>query len=196
MPVGFLSIFSPLYLIFALPDLIINLLSNNRQLSDIYYQYTSGIIPFLFVSSIYGFKYILKIVNKNVLIIYLLITSLLSVYFIGPLPFSKNPNTDMFIKQVKNREEISKFLDTIPNDIKVAATNNLGAYLSNRKHLFVIPVGTKSADMVMFLLNDSYAQPSLNVQKEMANNFEKNIDYKLIIKNDDFVAFKRINIDK
>jgi len=50
--------------------------------------------------------------------------------------------------------------------------------------------------MVMFLLNDSYAQPSLNVQKEMANNFEKNIDYKLIIKNDDFVAFKRINIDK
>ncbi len=195
-PLGFLSIFSPLYLIFALPDLIINLLSNNKQLSDIYYQYTSGIIPFLFISSIYGSKFILKKIGSNVLIIYLLIVSFASAYYIGPLPFSKNPNTDMFIKQVEEKEEIKSFLDKIPKDVKVSATNNLGAYLANREYLFVIPVGTKSADMLVFLLNDSYAQPSLNAQKEMAKDFENNLNYELVYKNGDFVALKKKNIAK
>ncbi len=191
LPLGFLPIFSPPYLIFALPDLIINLLSNNKQLSDIYYQYTSGIIPFLFISSIYGFKFISKKINKNILITYLLITSVASAYFIGPLPFAKNPNTDMFVKQIENRKEISTFLDSIPKNINIAATNNLGAYLSNRESLFVIPVGTKSADMVIFLLNDNFAKPSLSAQAEMAKDFESDHDYKLIKKSKNFVAFEK-----
>ncbi len=196
LPVGFLSIFSPLFLIFALPDLGINLLSNNKQLSDIYYQYTSTIIPFIFISSIFGFKILTKKINKNILIIYLLICSICAAYHIGPLPFSKNPNVDMYTKPLINRSEITYFLDSLSNEYSVAATNNLGAYLSNREKLYVIPNGIEQADFVIFLLNDPFAQPSLTSQKEMALSLQKNLDFELVKKTGDLVAFKRKNIAK
>jgi len=63
--------------------------------------------------------------------------------------------------------------------------------LSNRESLYVIPVGTESADVVVFLLNDVFAQPSLATQKEMAKNMEKDLTYVQIFKAGDFVAFKR-----
>jgi uncharacterized membrane protein len=44
----------PLMLVGALPDLAINLLSSNDKQTTIFYQYTSGIIPFVVVASVLG----------------------------------------------------------------------------------------------------------------------------------------------
>ncbi len=92
LPVGFLSFFAPLYLIFALPDLGINLLSNNAQFHQIYFQYTAVITPFVFIAAIYGVFSIQKRflrITKEKIMMYLLCTTLLSAYFFGPVARSK-----------------------------------------------------------------------------------------------------------
>jgi len=125
LPLGFFSLLSPLTLIFGIPDFSINLLSNNSQLRQIYYQYTSTITPFIFISGIYGVKQFIKWfpkIPKLYIIIYLLVFTLFSAYFFGPLPGAKNPNTDMFTRPYSNKKTVENFLAKIPEKYSVSVT--------------------------------------------------------------------------
>lgn len=193
-PVGLLPILSPFYLIFSLPDFLINLLSNNSNLRQIYFHYTANITPFVFVSAIAGVKRLLRKfykIPRSFVIIYLLGATFVSAYVFGPLPFSRNPNTDMFTKPQENKEFINKFLMRIPKRYSVAATNNLGAHLSHRQKIYTIPEGLDKANLIIFLLNDQFAQPSLPGQKEMVRQLENDKNYLKILKIGDFVAFRK-----
>ena len=194
-PLGFLSVLSPLTLIFAIPDLLINLLSNNPQLHQIYYQYSATITPFIFISTIYAIynlkKWIPKISN-TIYIYYIIFFTILSAYLIGPLPGSLNPNINMFIKQYPDKELVDRILLSIPKNLSVAATNNLGAHLSQREKIYTVPGGLEEADVVLFLLNDLYAQPSLEAQVQMAEKMKKDKNYIKIFEKGEFIAFKKI----
>jgi uncharacterized membrane protein/alpha-beta hydrolase superfamily lysophospholipase len=193
-PFGLTSILAPLYLIFAVPDLLINLLSNNLPMHQIYYQYTAAITPFLAISSIYFIRFFTKLfpkVNSNLLIIYLLITALLSAYLFGPLPGAKSQNVDMFTKPVTNKQIIDDFLSNIPTRYSIAATNNLGSHLSRRRNIYTIPIGIGQADVIVFLLNDAFAQPSLSAQEGMVKEMSNDKNYIQVYKNGDFVAFEK-----
>ena len=197
-PLGFLSFFSPQILIFAIPDLVINLLSNNTQLHEIYYQYSSTITPFIFISAIYSvirLKKRFKNLSYSGLAILLVILSLYSAYSMGPLPGSRRPNTDMFSKQLQNAGIIEDFLSDIPRRYSVAATNNIGSHLSHRQRIYTIPVGIDQADVVIFLLNDPYAQPSLAAQKEMVYKLRHDDRYIEIYELNDFIAFQKRNLE-
>lgn len=195
LPVGFLPILSLSALTFAMPDFFINLLSSNKQLHQIYYQYTAAITPFIFISSIYAVKTTknrFKNIPYSIFSLYLILTVLYSAYSFGPLPGARKPNIDMLTKPLPEKEAIHKFLSEIPKELSVAATNNVGAHLSQREKIYTIPVGLKDADIVVFLLNDSFAQPSLNTQIEMADKMQNDKNYVEIFKQGDFVAFKKI----
>ncbi len=198
-PLGFLSFLSPVIILFALPDLSINLLSQDAGLYQIYYQYTAAITPFIFISAIFGFKNLVKwFPKKNVskfLIILISITAIISAYAYGPLPGAMHPNIDMFTKPLKDRKLIQTFISGIPTRYKVAATNNLGSHLSRRQNVYTIPEGLNEADVLVFLLNDPFAQPSLSAQKEMVDKLKSNPDYKLLFSQGDFVAFQKKSID-
>ncbi len=194
-PLGFLSLLSPLSLIFAFPDLLINLLSNNSQLHQIYFQYTATITPFIFISSMYAIKKLQRSFSKispKVYITYFLITTVATAYFFGPLPGAVNPNLDMFTKPEPKKETIRRVLAQIPKNESVAATNNLGSHLSNREKIYTIPNGIDKADFVAFLLDDSYAQPSLGAQIKMATDLKNNNNYQLVYEQDDFIVFKKL----
>lgn len=193
-PVGYLPLLSPVFLIFTLPDLTINLLSNNSQLHQIYFQYTATITPFLFISSIFGLNVLKKRFPKipiSLLSSYIILASLYSSYYFGPLPGAKNPNIDAFIKEQPGKAAIENFLSGIPKRYSIAATNNIGSHISHRHSIYTIPVGVDKADIVIFLLNDPFAQPSLKAQKEMAQKLKKDVNYQLLIEKEDFIAFKK-----
>lgn len=190
-PLGFLSLASPLYILFALPDLLINLLSNNPNLRQIYYHYASVITPFAFIAAIYGFKNLQKKIPIMFLGVYLLAFALLSASSFGPLPEAKNPNIIMFVNPQPKKEVIKKVISQIPKEYTVAATNNLGAHLSQRQRLYTIPEGIDQADILIFLLNDGFAQPSLEAQKEMVEKLGRNPDYEELFRKDDFFLFKK-----
>lgn len=194
LPLGFLSFLNPITLIFSFPDLLINLLSKNTQLQKIYYQYSSSIIPFLFISAIYGVNNLKKRLPKisaNIYISYVIFFAFLSAYLLGPLPGTSNPNINMFINQQPNREIIDDYLSSIPAKFSIAATNNVGSHLSHRQKIFTIPVGIDKADIIVFLLNDPFAQPSLKAQKEIAKKMENDKNYIEVFKEGDFIVFEK-----
>lgn len=194
-PVAFLPIFSIPTLLFATPDFAINLLSNNGQLHEIYYQYTATVTPFIFIATIYAVRFLknkLPYVTHTRVGVLLIASSLISARILGPLPGSARPNIDMYIKQIPKRHEISEFLETIDKDVSVAASNNVGSHLSQRKKIYTIPNGLKDADVVVFLLNDIYAQPSLASQKQMVKELKKNRSYSVLYEDGDFIAFLRL----
>lgn len=197
MPLGFLSFISPAYLVFAVPDLLINLLSRNTNLHQIYYQYTAAITPFVFISGIFGVKTFTKWfpkVPKFYIITYLAFFTFWSAYSYGPLPGAKKPNLDMFTKPELNREVIESFLPKVPRKYSVAATNNLGAHLSQREIIYTIPAGIYKADVILFLLNDRWARPSLREQIEMAEDMKSDKAYVKMLEEEDFVVFKKKEI--
>jgi uncharacterized membrane protein len=197
LPVGFLALLSPILLIFAVPDLMIDLLSSNVQLHQIYYQYTAVITPFIFISTIYSLKLLLSKfirLSPNYLLIYLLFSTLIGAYLIGPLPGSKKPNIDMFSKQLEGRETISKILTTIPKKYSIAATNNLGSHLSRRENIYNIPLGLDRADVLVFLIDHGYSQQSIKEQRDMIAKFKESKDYVLFYETSDFAAFKKPDV--
>lgn len=195
-PVGFLSLFSPLYLIFSLPDLLINLLSSNKNFRSINFHYGATILPFIYISAIYGIDVLQKkFTNKKIshLLVYvLLVFGLLGAYLYGPLPGSRYPALEIYTRKLDHRDEFHKFLLAISEEKTVAATNNVGAHLTHRQNLYTIPTGLEQADIIVFLLNDVYAQPSLTAQKEITEKLSKNPSYRKVFEKDSFVAFERI----
>jgi uncharacterized membrane protein len=198
LPLGLLSFLSPLYLIFALPDLFINLLSGNSKLHQIYYQYSAIITPFIFIASIFAIanlkKWFSKIPNYAYAY-YLLLATLFSAYSFGPLPFAKKPNIDMFTKPQENKVEIENFISNIPPHYSVSATNNIGSHLSQRQEIFTIPNGIDKADLIIFLVNDQRMQTDrqyFEEQTKIINKVENNKDYKQVLKiNDSFIVFEK-----
>ncbi|QQG40626.1 MAG: DUF2079 domain-containing protein [Candidatus Levyibacteriota bacterium] len=190
---GFLAFFSPLLLLFAAPDFAINLLSNNSQLRQIYYHYSALITPFIFISSIYGVKNIQTRFPKIARFIpfYLVAATIYAAYQLGPFPGSNNPNIAMFTTPLQDREIITSYLARIKKRYSVAATNNLGSHLSRRQLVYTIPMGIDRADILVFLLNDPFAQPSLAAQKKMVDDLKKNKHYILLFEKGDFVAFQK-----
>jgi uncharacterized membrane protein/uncharacterized membrane protein YbhN (UPF0104 family) len=196
LPVGYLFIFFPFFLIFAGPDLLIDLLSNNPQLHQIYYQYTATITPFIFLSAIYGcywlYKLIISRLNFSVqkwnmlVIIYLIVFSLYGAYDFGPLPGARDPNLDMFIKQLPDRNYVDSFLEKIPKKDSVAASNDIGSHLSSRENIYEIPYGLDRADIVVLLLDGTDPQA-----KGVFVKVSKDPHYEEIARKDDFVAFQR-----
>jgi uncharacterized membrane protein len=194
LPIGFFPLFAPFVLIFAAPDLLINLLSSNTNFHQIYYQYTATVTPFLFIAGIYGVVFVKKrFYVSNILIVsYLFIVGFLGAYLYGPLPGAQHPSIDMFTQAQSDRKFIAQYLSRIPRQYSVAATNNIGAHLSHRRYLFTIPTGMEKADVIAFLLGDKFAQPSPMAQQAMIDTLLKNPQYILRIQRGNFFVFEKI----
>lgn len=191
-PVGYLSFLAPWYLIFAGPDLGINLLSGNEQLHQIYYQYVAAINPFIFISAIYAVKYITNFTNlrPGFFIAYILFFTIYGAYNYGPLPGSRSPNLDMYTKPHPDKEIIDQIISQIPQNASVAASNNIGSHLAHRELLFTIPLGVDRADYVVFLLTGSKSD---NRELEIIAKLEKESNFQKTHEINNFLVFKRKN---
>ena len=201
LPVGFVSTLAPFILFFVAPDLAINLLSQNENLRTLTFHYGATIIPFVYLSAIFGIKKILnlkfKFTTSKFISYSIIVFSIFASWEYGVLPGAKNPSIDVYTNPVSGKREIKRFLEAIPRSLSVAASNNLGAHLSHRTELFTIPYGINEADVIVFLLNDPYAQPSLSEQREYARILQNNPKYIELARFGDFIAFaKRSVADK
>lgn len=203
LPLGFLSFFAPKYLIYALPALTVNILSNNPMMRKIDYQYTSTIIPWLFISAISGFSFLQKTLPKIIPRIFsrkkttffagflLTVFMILTSYLWGELPFTRETRLNYFryIPVEKNT------IDSLKKEIKpfhtVSATNNIAAHFSQRQFLFNYPIKYNSSDYVLIQLDDPYAWPSDQEQKRVLKELQNSQDYVMIAQLNTFYAFRR-----
>ena len=193
-PAGFLPLLAFPVLIFAVPDILINALSTNAQLHQIYYQYTSAITPFVFIAAIYGAKFVterFRRVSFEMLGMYIVSVALISQYLIGPMPGTLKPNIDMFVNQISDAAQIEKFINSIPTKYSIAATNNLGSHLSRRQNIYTIPIGIDKADVILFLLNNGFSQQPVSTLEQTISHMEQDKRYVQVYKKGDFIVFEK-----
>lgn len=195
-PFAFLPVLSVFFL-FTIPDFMINLLSNNKQLHEIFFQYTSTITPFLFISSIYFLKRSNTLFPHLKMVFFtfvILVFSVYSAYDYGPLPGAKVPNVDMFSHTLEYRQIIDEYLNKIPKRYSVAADNSIGAHLSHRQRIYTIPNGAEQADYVTILLRPQTNDTSVRVEEKIVNKLKNDKNYFVDFKYKDFISFRKVGI--
>ena len=191
-PVSFLSLAAPITLIYALPNLGINVLSNNNLMRMIDYQYTSGITPWIFISAIYGFAALSKRIPIKTLSYVVAVCVVVSVYAWGELPFGPHSRFWFFHTIQPEKVTMDAVAASIPTKASVSATNNIGAHFSEREFLYTYPINADKADYDVILLGDQYAWPSGDEQGRVLHVLLADKNYTVIAQNDNFYAFKRI----
>src|SRR3989344_5960879 len=192
VPLGYLSFFAPVFLIFAGPDLAINLLSASNPLHQIYYQYSAAITPFIFISAIFGIKFIRSRIPQiplSAFLVMIFVFSILAAYDYGPLPYSKHPSIKTFKRTLPEKMAIYNYISMLSSEEKIAATNNIGAQLSQRRYVYVIPRGLDVADKAIFLTTRSMNSG----EKAAFEKIKSDPSYLPVFKSGGFLVFKRIN---
>lgn len=191
IPLGYFSFLALPFLIFALPEIMINLLSSSAQMHQIYYQYSATITPFIFISAIYAIKLLVKKIPEVPywgVSIMLIIFALSSAYSYGPMFFAKKPQDAWYQRTLENKEVVDNYIESIPNDWVITASNNLGSHLSRRSQIFVLPSGIEEADHILLL----YPNPN-EKDKEIFVTVKNDPNFKLDFNDQDFYVFKRVN---
>jgi len=196
-PLGYLSLLAPWFIIFAVPDLLLNMLSNNPQTYQIYYQYTAAISPFLLIAAIFGvanFKKLFPKLPALLIGLFLFTCTMYEAFLYGPLPGAREQNIAMITQPVANRAFITSYLLHIPKRFSVAASNNVGSHLSQRQAIYTLPLGYDKADVIVFLLNP-HSEPgsSLTAEEQLVMKMKHDpAYYQLLIEKDQFLVFRRI----
>jgi uncharacterized membrane protein len=195
-PVSFFSIFSPLCLIIAAPEFLINFLSNHWQMRGIDHHYTAVIIPFIFISAIYGIRRILerKVINVNIIAFLIVLFSLIFSYYKGLLPFSKEFPSYIFQDEKTNIDNINIWRTKLKDEnISVSVTEKLGSHFSQRIKLYRFSESYKYADYVLILRNDIYYD--WLDKKQAIKDYKKlkeDSRYNMIYQENDFEVYKKI----
>jgi uncharacterized membrane protein len=156
-PLGFASLLSPLTVLIAAPELLLNALSTTTFQRRIEFHYTALEIPFLFAAAVLGvmrlwrwlggaFRRVEKDmvgqrVRRETLALLVLLAALAGNYFMGPLPFSLPGAAydGKYYARSAHAAALDEAVKMIPDGAKVSANNNAGAQLAARRVAFVFP---------------------------------------------------------
>lgn len=166
-PVGFLSLASPAQLLITVPELGVNLLSNNANMRNTYFHYDSLLTPFIFISSIYGVLFLYFLIKKQVnkekttaisagLGVYILLAAVLFAYTDGILPFAKNPDNYPWREPEPKYYEVIAWEKILDDDqIKVSATGKLSPHFTSRQYFYDFSWKYTNADYVIIEEHDA-----------------------------------------
>ena len=133
-PLLFTSLFSS-YFLLALPWILLTFTLNYGPYYEIGYQYPLVIIPFIFLSSIYGIKKILHstALKKENFTKLLFISSLF--FLIGSTTLAQ-PYLAFNIERI---DTAHRFISLVPENASILTTNKFFPHMSNRFNVWVLP---------------------------------------------------------
>jgi len=207
-PLGFLSFFSPFQLLIAAPEFGINLLSNNWNMRNIVYHYTSVIQPFVFISAIYGIKHLLGLTSKMrfnmqqirkeklfafLLSLIIVCSAIIFAYFKGPLPFSKEKDIHPFLYPQKEKTDAAFWQNLLKNKrLKVSSTGQMAPFFASRRYFYNFSQDYHLADYIVLRLTEIYNYPEKDTLIPVYEKLNKDKNYKMIYKNEDVEVYKKI----
>ncbi len=145
-PVFFLPFLAPLFLLPALIPFGLNVISDFGPQHTIFFQYTAGIIPFVFIATIFGLGKLLRwmegAARRNLVALALAFLLLASGFAanvcLGPSPISEAWSSSKY-KGDKHIEAIREGLEEIPADAAVSSQTFLISHLSQREKIYLFP---------------------------------------------------------
>lgn len=161
-PLAFLSFFSPLHLFIAAPEFAINLLSKSGAMRNIYYHYTAVITPFIFISAVYGAKFLLQLSHKIQKYAWLFVAILIvcTFYFsatMSPLPYSSSREIHPFFSPEPERFDAYIWQEKLADEsIKVMATGHLAPLFSSRRYFYYYSQRYDLADYIVLSVDEAY----------------------------------------
>lgn len=204
-PLGFISFLSPAhYILIALP-LTRDLLPQGINFSGYYNitsHYTAGLIPFIFISAIYGSSLIIrKLKMKNIALYLSLFIISSSLFFYGKTDGYKFMRFITTIKQENTLKKLS-YLKIIPQDASVAANFNLVPHLAHRRFIFEWHPDSKVSAVAEYVVIDKdllgyILKPDLPKVDKFIKNSALN-GYQIVFKsgNGQFLILHNPGIDK
>jgi uncharacterized membrane protein len=134
----------------AIPDLVINLLSGKPEQTQLYWQYTSGIVPFVLAASIIGASKLKRNPDR------VSVGAVAAVLFIGLLNPVFSPVYRIAVNDLgrvlgsdPTRAAKSHALALIPSGVPVSASNRFGGLLSERRYIYIFPTRKTAAWMIV-----------------------------------------------
>ena len=159
VPLGLLPLLDLRWWVPALPTLAANLLAAYPAQHTIYFQYTATMIPFLAIASIYGLVNLRRWVARlgwpklarpsawPALALAVALGATAQVIG-GPVPGSVHSLPSEY-RMGRSGAALEHAIGLIPPHLAVSATNAGGAYLANRRVLYLFPVGWRQSCAVL-----------------------------------------------
>jgi uncharacterized membrane protein len=191
MPLAGLWLYAPGMALVASPQLGINLLADWYASTSPVHQYTSVIIPFVFVSTLFGAaRFSPGRANGAV---FVAIVCGLFFLVLGP-----NPVTFVRDMRAAPRAALREATDLVPPLARVSATEGLGARLSERPVIYSFPL-VRDADWVVIDSGDAALPDSTSAKRGWlpeefmrdVTRFRKNASFRLVYKRDGVLVFRR-----
>jgi uncharacterized membrane protein len=212
----FYSFFSPA-IILTLPELLINLLSKNKNMISYYFHYQSLILAALFYSLILGYKNFNKLVKNNLIkkIFFggFLISNLYFFYQYYPLSFFVKNKVFYQDISFNTKKAIEVWQKTLKDEkIKVATTPKLAPFFTSRifyvnflfdpayyglgysdEDIFILKKDAyKMVDYVVIYKEEIGDLKKENAVKKLYNNFLNDNNFQLIFNQADIEVYKKI----
>jgi uncharacterized membrane protein len=199
LPLGLLTLFAPLFLLAALPELAINLLSAATTQTSIRFHYTAGLIPILIAGSILGAARLLR--NRSHLHVPLataaLVLALAANYALGAIPlwryFPGGEQAQAYAARVSQHDRLAaRALRMIPPHAVVSATNTLGAHLSARHRILSYPYIQDATWIAADETSPGYADRLAPLPTAVQLSWlRRNPGWRLVFERDGILIFRR-----
>jgi uncharacterized membrane protein len=197
LPLAGLSLFAPLALFIAVPEIALNLLSSVSTQQSIEHQYAAGATPGLVVAAVFG---VVRLARRRpeALSLLAVMTALIANVHYGALPFPRGipgaTSSPLGLVSVSGHADAARrVLAEVPAGVPVSATNTLGAHLSDRRRILSFP-RTDGVDWVIVDLK----RPSLLDRSNPGAEGVKAIDalrrdphWRLVASDDGVLLFTR-----
>jgi uncharacterized membrane protein len=146
LPVAGLCLLAPIALIPAIPELAINLLSNQETQKTLTWQYVAGIVPFVLVATIYAIG---KRPKQTVFLTRIVVMAS-AVTFVA---FA--PQMVSWVQDPIDRTAARDATRLIPEGVPVSVSAVFGAQLAERRRLLPFPV-VREANWIIVHRGDAY----------------------------------------
>lgn len=141
---GYLPLLGLPWLFLAGPEVAINVLSTHSEMHLIQYHYTSGLIPILLISSIYGVRYFSVLFkSKSIHASFVLVGVALMIilrmnYHYSPLPTTQSCWCRVYHVS-DDDQKFEKILQALPQDASVTSSTEIHAHVSQRREAYMLP---------------------------------------------------------
>jgi uncharacterized membrane protein len=203
-PVLYMPVLSPLTLLIAAPEFILNALSSKASQRSVQLHYTAVEIPFLFAAAALGLARLRRwLAGKRPRIsglpfaFALLVTCLAANYVIGPLPLPL-PGSAYDVGDYGRSEHaavIDRAIRQVPDGVTVSVSNNVGSGLSARSRVLTFPAYDGAGYVVLDGdkpdVFDRYDPPAF---KAALRRLSQDPSYILVFRQDGVMVYARIPV--
>ncbi len=141
LPLAGAFLLSPLLAAVALPQLLVNALSDWDATTDPRHHYIAGVLPFLVAATILGIARLPARRRTQAAVAILMLSSFFTVA-VGPWSGTPAAKSGRFHATLPRThvEALRAAVALVPDDAAVTATNAAGSQLSARRHFYSVPV--------------------------------------------------------